>query len=252
MWCVGGLSITAILQALEARRWFRARLQALQGDQEAIPRAAISSDPGHPPEFATGPLTVLWQATPALRHAWTGLGLFLSLFLASIAGVFVFVGYSFVSQNAFHQFPVEISVLFVQAVVVMIVGPLIGLFILSRLSLKQNSCYGIVAHAEGVFYYPPHGKTQFLRWEDIRLFEVVGLRDPHYRRYRLYGRQAIAEWRYEAPYLGFVPLEMTRAEFHERSQALLNLIAAKTHLVPRTFEKRLAESDEPVRSAQDQ
>lgn len=247
----GVLSITAILRALEVRRLFRGRLRAIQGDQEAIPLAAINVASSHSPELASETLTLLWQATPALRRAWTGVGLFLYFFLASIAGVGVFVVYLLISKNALHQLPVEISVVVVQGVGIMIIGPLIGLIVLSRISLKQNCCYGVRAQAEGVSYYPPHGKTQFLRWEEICLFEVVGLRDPHYCRYRLYGRKAIAEWRYEAPYLGFVPLDMTRAAFYERNQALLNLITAKTCLLPRTFDKRLTMKEEPPIAPQD-
>jgi hypothetical protein len=107
--------------------------------------------------------------------------------------------------------------------------------------------HGWLATLDGQRYYPPIGKAQSLPWAEIRLFEVVGTRSRYYHRYRLYAPQTIAEWSDlpASPWEWDGP-RMTREELQEHRQALLNLIAANTHLLPRTFDKSLVQGDRPT------
>ncbi len=98
--------------------------------------------------------------------------------------------------------------------------------------------YGMRASSDGFWFYPKVGRKRFFRWEEIRLFEVDPTADKSFVTYRVYGRGAIAHWLKQPP-SSFVTLDLTRQEFEQRHQALLNLIAARTHLLPRTLHQRL-------------
>ncbi len=236
-------SILSTLRALEARRWWRARLQTMQGNPDAMPLAALSSDASHAPQLGSGTVSLLWHSTPAWRHTWTGVHLFLYLFLTALTGGGVCVVSLLFSKNVW-ALSVELVVTILIAGV-MIVGSLFGLFVLSRQPIKPNTVHGMVATAEGMVYYPPVGKTQFLRWEGIRLFEVVGTGSWYHHRYRLYGPKVIAEWSdLPRPPWELDAPKMTRAELQAHHQDLLNLIVARTHLLPRTLDKRLVRHDE--------
>ncbi|HEX6778791.1 MAG TPA: hypothetical protein VF099_11360, partial [Ktedonobacterales bacterium] len=62
-------------------------------------------------------------------------------------------------------------------------------------------------------------------------------------KYRLYGQNTFIQWLNQPP-SKWVASDISSEEIEQRHQALLNLIVARTHLLPRTFDKRLAEADE--------
>jgi hypothetical protein len=102
-----------------------------------------------------------------------------------------------------------------------------------------------VANSDGLWYYPRILKRRFFRWDEVRLLEVYLPKNEHYRAYRLYGRDSIARW-LELPPSKWVSLGMSKAEFEQRHQALLDLIVARTGLLPRTLDEKLAEDDSGV------
>jgi hypothetical protein len=99
----------------------------------------------------------------------------------------------------------------------------------------------LVARDDSLLYYPRIGATQILLWDEIHFCEVM--RVGQGRLYRLYSVKALVEW-HDPPSPPFLWLSL-RDGFAERQQALLNLIVARTHLVPRTFDRRLALRGEP-------
>jgi hypothetical protein len=102
--------------------------------------------------------------------------------------------------------------------------------------------YGVIATDDGLWYHPQAGRRRLLRWEEIRLFEVLASqRSQRYRRYRLYSRDVVAVWSSEPPLSSGAP-GLTKEEFGERHQALLNLIVVRTGLLPRTLDEKLAEA----------
>jgi hypothetical protein len=97
--------------------------------------------------------------------------------------------------------------------------------------------YGLSAGSDGVLYYPRAGKRRLIRWEEMRLLEATARGSfPEERwTYRLYGQSAIAEWSDVRP-SNWVSVGLPTWEFLERHQALLDMIAARTGLTPRTFD----------------
>lgn len=83
----------------------------------------------------------------------------------------------------------------------------------------------------------------------MRLSEVEGSGATGFgqRRFRLYGSRRIAEW-HDNPlkYNEYAPHEMAPEEMTSRLQAMVNLIAARTELVPRTLSKALQVPGEGV------
>jgi hypothetical protein len=54
-----------------AREHFRRRLRALQGDQDAMPRAQIQVDAEHAPRLSGGALELIWRPTLLLHVLMT-------------------------------------------------------------------------------------------------------------------------------------------------------------------------------------
>jgi hypothetical protein len=141
----------------------------------------------------------------------------------------------------------ERSALLILEVGFLLVFPL-GLLIWFTRSLPAacGKLYGITASREGLLYQPKVGRSRFLRWEEMRLFEIDTPPPLHQERYRLYGPGGKVEWRDLPPSLG-VSLNMTSREYLTRQQVVLNLIIARTHLLPRAFEQAASLAMPPIR-----
>jgi hypothetical protein len=106
----------------------------------------------------------------------------------------------------------------------------------------RRSPFGIVADEEGIEERTRCGDRRRMRWEDARLLEV---RKPQSDglaiEYILYRRHGAIKWATDYPTLcgDTIPDGMTRQEMLGRERALVALIAARTGLVPRTFERTL-------------
>jgi hypothetical protein len=117
----------------------------------------------------------------------------------------------------------------------------IGLLVRQAVPLFFGRPFGITATNAGVEYRTELGGRRFLRWEEIRLLEV-GYSSRDSRNYMLYGTRTSVVWTENEGVIAwrdFAPAGVTLKEMTYRLQSLLNLIAARTGLRPRTFSKRL-------------
>jgi len=247
-----GLTVIAVLvvqahRALAARRRHRLRLAALRGERDAVPPSSVAPDPDKAPDLADGPLVLLWrplrqrerrpqsQLDPRIRRA---VNIFQVLFfggsLAYILGQSIF-------DDLQRGEPVDQAILHEA----WLFGPLIAgalvLFLLVTLGwrafvgIRGAQPYGVVATAEGIVECTPLGRRRMGRWAEARLLEVfVG------RRFRLLGTHSFVQWSQAVTAgIGRVPDGITGEEMTERQRALLDLVAARTGLTPRTFERPL-------------
>ncbi|HEY7348765.1 MAG TPA: hypothetical protein VH599_10660 [Ktedonobacterales bacterium] len=221
---------------------FHRRLLAIQGNQEAMPRATIKVDPGNAPRLSGGSLELLWRGTGSSRLIWIIIYLVFVPIFAAWAGLGIYTAYALITSN-----PAQLSLLVRGGLLALVVSLLIGapllftgmfVFFLPRILGKP---YGVIADAAGILYRPEHiGRRRLLRWEEVCLFEVEPKEDAV--AFRLYGRDAIVWWRNQPP-SKTISLGLTREEFEQRHQALLDLIVARTGLLPRTFDEKLKLAD---------
>ena len=235
-----GIGVFSIWDSFPVHRRVLRRQRALDGEQEAMRRARIQVDRRHAPNLSEGSLELLWRAKVSTSRVMTALFVTIFVIFAFLAGVFVYLAYLIITSN-----PSKLSLLEQGALAAVTVG-LAALFlavvvILARyLPAYRGKPFGIIAETDGLWYYPRAGKRRFLRWEEIRLLEVILPQRERYRKYTLYGGKAIAQWWEQPPSsLSLFELGLTKREFEERHQALLDLIAARTGLLPRTSDKRL-------------
>jgi hypothetical protein len=218
---------------------FRLRLAAIGGEQGAIPRFEISVDPGRAPDVSTERLELLWRATRLTRRICTTIYV---TFCILSGGAWLFALYAaYLAATTKPLSPWTFDLPTVEYVV-----PLIAVFIACPLGVGivtvglpavRGKPFGVSAGGDGITSYPKVGRSRLIRWEEMRLLEVATT-DSYSQQshaFRLYGRDAIAEWTDNPPSRVY-SLGMTKDEFLERHQALLDLIAARTGLVPRTFD----------------
>src|SRR5690349_4523775 len=108
----------------------------------------------------------------------------------------------------------------------------------------------ITADEDGIRWEPALGPYRFIRWSDTRLLEVdfAAYQERLYkseevrRRYTLYGRGTIIWW--------FEP-SSTKTRPQGAYAQLLDLIAARAHLTPRTFTSKLSAASDalPIRTS---
>jgi hypothetical protein len=241
--------ILLILTSVEAQRRFRRRRRAIEGNQDAMLRARVKVDMHNAHVLSSEPLELLWRATSLNSGIMTTIFTISLMVLGSFTGLCLYLAYCLATNTPpIGSTRLEPMAPFervgVVAVVVIVAAMLLFLivFIIRLLPWERGRPYGVVASSDGLWYCPRGGKKRLLRWEEARLLEVG---NKSYREYKLYSRNALAQWR-ELPPSSLVTLGLTKQEFWERHQALLNLIAARTHLLPRTFDKKLAEPDEDL------
>ncbi len=100
---------------------------------------------------------------------------------------------------------------------------------------------GVTTTADGVRVMDPFGRRRFVPWAEAQLFEVAATsRYLSTRSYCLYGAHGRATWQDNPGSRSeFAPNGVSASEMAERLQLLVNLIAVRTGLLPRTFSKAL-------------
>lgn len=245
------LGILYILKSVEAQQRFRRRLHAIEGRQNAMPRASVKVDTSSAAELSSEPLEWLRRSTPSNRRIMTTLIIIFLLIFSPFIVLFLYLAYCVATNTVpigstglepispLERVGLVAVTVFVAALLLFLIG-----FLISRFPSERGRPYGVVASNEGLWYYPQVGKRRFLRWEEFRLFEVIPSGNGrHYQQYKLYSGNAIAAWSNYPP-SSILLSGLAMQEFAERHQTLLNLIAARTHLLPRTFDKKLAEAGE--------
>lgn len=233
--------ILLILKSFDAQRRLRRRLCAIEGDQEAMPLARIKVDASEAPELSSESLELLWRATPYRGRIMTRLYTSIIVVFAPFVMLCLYLAYCLATNTlpfgSGHLEPISplerVGLLAVLLVVTALLLFLI-MFIVSNFPSERGRPYGVAASNDGLWYYPPVGKRRLLLWEEIRLLEVSKKGD---REYKLYDGNTFARW-LEQPPSYWVSVGMSKEEFEQRHQALLNLVAARTHLLPRTFDKQ--------------
>jgi hypothetical protein len=114
-----------------------------------------------------------------------------------------------------------------------------------------NPTFGVIATGDGLIWRRLDRPDQLVRWEEARLLEVTSRQTSRsgepMRTYTLYGGLTRAEWQeYRSSAQSFVPDRISRDHMVIRQRLLLDLIAARTGLSPRTFEPALRSEDELV------
>lgn len=240
--------VMAPTQASQARKRARARAAAVRGDAEAIPRAAIPTDAAQAPDVAAEPLVLMWRPTRAARVIYGIAGLLLGpLSLAVVVMIVVFWLDDSPSELLLAAFgTARFAAVAVPAVMLLLFGIIsISLCVLAWVWVRGRP-FGIIASAAGIRMRSMSGRVRFVLWQDIRLFEVLRERNAPRNRltYQLYASRHTIKWTHPLQGGGmFKPDGATSDEMRARAQELLDLIAARTSLVPRTFDKALQPGD---------
>lgn len=233
-----------ILKGFRARGRFCRRLRALGGDQEALAKAAIRVDPAAAPDLTSQPLELSWRDTGAWLDKTLMEGSFVVSFCLSMPGVEL--GIRAVTKNGgllasspITWFPAETTLyLCLLSNGILIAFYLFALIFECILSVFGKS-YRLIASPDGLLYIPRVGKSRLLRWEKLHLWEVT--RQGTTLLYRLYGAKMLLEW--PAPPALPPVWPSLNEKFAWRHQALLNLLASRTSLVPRTLQKELMQQE---------
>jgi len=224
-----------------SRERFQRRQRAIEGDQEAIPRAALTVDTGSVPRLSSDSLEFLQQASVVDRRVkLIGLSIAL-LFGIALAGLSLVEAYALATTN-----PAGMALWERGTLVFLFVGVAAGMVVILIAATRYlpsflGKPYGVSATDDGLWYYLQTGRRQFLRWEEFRLFEVIPSgAGRYYQKYKLYSGTVVAAWSNDPP-SSILLSGLAMQEFRQRHQALPNLIVARTGLLPRTFDKKLAE-----------
>lgn len=223
----------------------RRRLAVIAGNTSAMSLAPLDkaeSQANLLPDVASEPLSLQWRLTNRARVT-SGLNIaagLLSVGSFVLIGIAVFVALiaEAIQGGAFTQRDRLIPVVGLVDTVI-----IVGFVIAVRLAWNelQSKPFGVIAQQDGIACRTQLGRATFLRWEDIRLFEVskLGLLQPTARSYRLYTNRNSAVWNYNPLSLDIVPADIGAAEMSHRIQLLVEVIHAHTGLYPRTFSKAL-------------
>jgi hypothetical protein len=235
------VSVGYVRTSFRTRERFRRRQRAMQGEQEAMPRARMPVDAEQAPDVSGQPLELMWRATPFSDRIMTTIITISLVIFSPFAGIFMYAGYLDVTTNTEHYSLLERG--FLLGIIVYATALLLFLivFLVRLLPWERGKPYGVIASNDGLWYYPRILKRRFLRWDEVSLLEVNIPKNERYQGYKLYSRASIARW-LELPPSRWASLGVNKEEFEQRHQALLNLIAAQTGLLPRTFDKKLIEA----------
>lgn len=259
---VGGLTLLTLyssikfaLGAVRARDRFSRRKAALRGEKDAIPLSSISPGKMNAPDIAVEPLMLAWRATKRMRYFVGPLILLVVLIvlLLIMGTIALIVWFATLNLPDFSQFGWLDPLLFAVGIGYSILAIVLFVLVLRRTPTFFGRPYGVTATADGIQGRSESGRRFFLRWDEMRLFEVEEriYSTSRLRHFRVYGRRDIAEWR-DAPSNNgvYAPEGMTPVEMAFRLAAMVDVVHARTGLVPRTFSKALLvekPSEKPVR-----
>jgi hypothetical protein len=237
------LGLYLIRGAIRSRADYHRRLSALQGDQQALPLVAIEADHSPDQEPRDESIELLWHATQEAQRTYLIISAVFGLILLVLfsLGMVLLVPLLFGIQGVWRD-PVQSPFEWIARQMLVgswLIGSLLGLLYFARLSIGVlGRPTGVISNLKGLTYVPKFGSSWLLRWEEIRFWEVDHPRGET-RRYRLYGDKGIVQWSEMGPSRWISLGDLTFEEFQKRHQALLNLIVARTQLMPRTLDKKL-------------
>jgi hypothetical protein len=261
--CLGG-GVAFLVMAVQARRHHRQRLAALRGEAAAMPLAEMRPDPAQAPDVAAQPLELLWRTgTVAKVYYIPLLSLYILMALASIGvGLFTLLAPIFEApqpsaEELFtHTLPQPMSVTEIilrvaGACVEVALTALIGVWTVRLIPNVFGRPFGVTATDSGMDARTELGAHVHLGWDGMRLLELERGDASATRRFALYAPGQRIAWSEYAVGLGtqYVPAGATASEMTLRQAALLDLIAARTGLVPRTLVKALENKSAPARGA---
>ncbi len=269
LWLALALSVAPLIIAVPlwvsagpARNRKLRRERALTGDPDAMPRARLPRiesggqvgrvrrpQPRPPRRLPWAPaerLAVHWRAGrfDRIYAGFLTLSMLVGL-LASLAILGPFVRF-LVTGDPRSELGLPLAAIVLG--IVLLLGSLYFLYWAIPALLGRRP--GVEVTPDGISTRQLWGRRQAVRWEDARLLEVTaprrfGLKAPH-RTFRLYSARSVAVWRDELRPLAdyrlefFEPDRPYHFQLRERMDALLDHVAKRTGLVPRTFSPRLA------------
>lgn len=231
--------------AVRGRQRARLRTEALRGNLDVMPVSLLVTDAQKAPDVSREPLALSWHTNVAQRI--THVPEF--LLTPAVFGLFIALAWVGLIMHVFKdaswlqgEWQLTAGLLVATAVYGVLMAVLVR-----YLPTLFGKPFGLTASDEGIHYRTVFGREGFIRWEEIKLLEVelYGLRSVAIarREFSLYGESArqVIVWKDNPPTSRseFVPNGMSQAEMTVRLQALLDLINARTGLVPRTFAKTL-------------
>ena len=245
-------AVLTIRESFRSHDHYRSRLAALHGDLDAIPLANIAVHADNVPNVAAEPLELMWHATRlwgriftiyhAIIYVLLG-GTWLVILLSMVYAIYLLATTKPIQPLTFDFITVMSLAMVAVGSITLLLGLPLAIGIIGRYWPRDHGRpFGLSASSEGITYVPGVGRRRLIRWEDMRLLEekttIGSYTQKEYRSYQLYGRDAIAEWQ-DAPPSAWVivgTVGMTSGEYGARHLALLDLIAARTGLTPRTFD----------------
>ena len=248
--------------ALQARGRKRARIAVLQGRIAAdaiLSPSTIAVDPARAPDIQVEPFSMLHVARRRARTTTTTAHLRFRWPTRVLLAVILLLLFTPFVSDWYHRFLQSGQSLDVYlwgmvdslwsifdylwylspVLLVLVLLPLVGALVIIALGLVsriRGVSYRVTASSEGLTEITPRGRRRSVRWEDARLWEVSIIGTQGYL-FRLSSPNATVAWTSAiAGPLGVqvdVPLESTMA--NGREQILLDLVAARTGLRPRTY-----------------
>ena len=238
------LTLMLVITAVRSRMRYHQRKLALSGNLDALPLSRITPKPANAPDVSMQPLSLLWSASRGIRILERPLHVLLAVVQAAVPlllliaiGVAIVQDPQRIFTATWAQRLAVIGAVCLGAIVIALL-----VFYARAVPTYFGRPFGVTATDEGIECRTQLGRRFFVPWIEMRLFEVDGSGATGFgrRRFRLYGSRHIAEWQ-DNPlkYNEFAPHEMAPEEMAARLQAVVNLIAARTDLAPRTLAKAL-------------
>jgi hypothetical protein len=231
--------------AWRARQRAIARRQALAGHLDAMPSAAFTGEPSRAPDLGGKPLVIMWRPNRGIQRAvWLIALLILALDIVIIYGARQLMGVKLPVSINLNAFWPRLALI---TAILLLVALHAAVVLAAPLALRLRM--GVTFTNDGVKERTHWGLRRFLRWEDVRLFEVEAFQTLN-RRYILYGLHGAVSWCDEIPaydteavqqrdHENYVPDGISPEEMSRRLRAALHLVAARTDLAPRTLSPTL-------------
>jgi hypothetical protein len=235
-------------------RRHRKRAATLHGDYSGAPLSIIRPYPERAPDVSAQPLEIMWRMSPLYAIMFGivfGLVALEMLTIVAVAPLILlasqfapWIAPSFVDQTQYGQ-PLsggEITATAVLGALTLGAIVLIAWFSARFGPILFGKPYGLRATATGIEQFTLVGGRKRIAWNEMRLFEVARGRNPATAHiFTLYAPKKVVSWveyRSSAITAQF-PVGATEIENALRTAALVNLIAARAGLEPRTLDSRL-------------
>ncbi len=258
-----GACVLFVAMAIHKRRQHRVRLAAFRGATSLMPVAEIHADPAVAPDMADKPLDLWWRTSTASRVIYVPLlGLKLAILLISMGlAIFaqlvpIFLPPQRPAYEVYASTPpqpmsvIELVTRVTVAGVAVAILVVLGIIIARATPSIFGRPFGLYATNAGVEARTEWGSRIHMAWDEMRLLEVVKGDAQAQRRFALYAPSKRIDWAEYMVGLGaqYAPAGITTSEMTLRQAALLNLIAARTELTPRTLAPTLENKPTPART----